>query len=260
MNKIIVLFFVFFTTNINASHQSLNPYKSCVLEFYKMLLVDSKVTVADVNKVMGSDDGSEADLLIEDHISKQNQAQLSQYVKCNSATLESYYFKKIRAHVAELSQGCNFETISKLINNSNIYNEGWDLGSYVELKFPNGIILYFEMNTDPPESINCIWLPSGKALDVYNNGNEMLRRPAIINDKDGFTNVRKEANANSQVVGKFVTNELFFFTPVSGSNWWPVYRNETSSCIGYIYKNKITFYRDFPEFIKKEVIKMRTGC
>jgi hypothetical protein len=226
------------------------------------LFFDGKITIKQLNNVFLHESYSwEAEQLINDGAYKINKIKLEELLEQQADKHNSQLMQIMKRDKLLFTQNYNYETILNLIQRSEIIEEGDLLVSLFELKFPNGNIIYFSINSDTPKTIIDIWLPSGNDY-TFGKRNHIVKlcRPGIINDRDGFTNIRKEADANSQIVGKFVTNELFFFTPVSGSNWWPVYKNETSPCVGYIYKNKITFYKDFPEVIKKKVIKMRTGC
>jgi len=259
---ILFLILIISATHLSCAIIPINTYKECVTEFYQLLFLNEKVSIAHLNNVFLHESYNwEAEQLINDGTSKMNKFQLSELIEKNADRYESRLMQIMRNDKFLFIQNCNYETILNLIQKSKIITEGDLLVTLFELKFPNGNILYFDINTDTPKTIIDIWLPSGDmyVYDKKESSSDKLRRPAIINDKDGFTNVRKEANANSKIIGKFVANELFFFTPVSGTDWWPVYKNLTTP-FGYIYKNKITFYKDFPESIKKKVIKMRSGC
>ena len=63
------------------------------------------------------------------------------------------------------------------------------------------------------------------------------RKLGRIDDPDGYVNIRKESNAESEVVGKIVEKELFFYWEIADSNWWYV---ETKDAIkGFVYKSRI---------------------
>ena len=67
---------------------------------------------------------------------------------------------------------------------------------------------------------------------------------AIINDKDGFVNVRKDKNINSPVVGKLNNDDIFGYDPHDNSDWIEIYaqhlENENGQSIdGYIHKSRI---------------------
>ncbi len=65
---------------------------------------------------------------------------------------------------------------------------------------------------------------------------------AMINDPDGYTNVRQAANVKSQIVSR-VSKEEFFQTHSQNSEWWQVRLN--SGAIGYMHKSRILMIRDF---------------
>jgi hypothetical protein len=61
-------------------------------------------------------------------------------------------------------------------------------------------------------------------------------KPALIDDLDGFTNIRASMNADSLMVGKVKTGELFYTIP-SGDNWWRVIAIEGKT--GFMSKSHI---------------------
>jgi len=64
---------------------------------------------------------------------------------------------------------------------------------------------------------------------------------AIINDPDGYTNVRAAADGKAEIVAKIVDGERFFFDEVPGSNWVKVYRtaDADAECIGYMHSSRV---------------------
>ena len=71
----------------------------------------------------------------------------------------------------------------------------------------------------------------------------------IINDKDGWTNLRKEPNAKSNIVGKVLKHQVFSEVPDCGDgaptgNWQAVDVVGVGS--GYIFKNNITDISSLP--------------
>ena len=59
----------------------------------------------------------------------------------------------------------------------------------------------------------------------------------VINDKDGFTNVRKEANPKSKVVSTILEGQDFWYLEIGDSDWWYVYKNDEAK--GYMHKSRI---------------------
>jgi len=66
---------------------------------------------------------------------------------------------------------------------------------------------------------------------------------AIINDKDGFVNVRKDANAKSEIIGKLYDKDIFSYDSESETNskWVRIYkqRGNDNSLDGYVYDDRI---------------------
>ncbi|MFY7670794.1 SH3 domain-containing protein [Tenacibaculum sp. MEBiC06402] len=61
----------------------------------------------------------------------------------------------------------------------------------------------------------------------------------IINDPDGYVNIRLEKSNKSEIIGVLKTNEYFSYFPNKESNWW-VIENE-KGMIGYVHKSRIKF-------------------
>lgn len=173
-------------------------------------------------------------------------------------------WEKIMQNRSALTQGYQLDVIEKIINESPSYDDGFEMDSLFSLTFPNGKTIYVDISDG---SFNHIWLPDG--LDVYYSHDEScnpavhyyyFKRPAIICDSDGYTNIRERPDRDSKIVGRLLRNQLFFFTPASDTEWYQVYTDELSPSIGYIHKSRITLYNDFPDTIKEQVHKTRNGC
>jgi Bacterial SH3 domain len=68
---------------------------------------------------------------------------------------------------------------------------------------------------------------------------------AIIQDKDGFTNVREEANLKSKIVGTAKNDELIFvFDNEENKDWLMV---ETSKITGFVHKSRINRLKSYSE-------------
>jgi len=65
---------------------------------------------------------------------------------------------------------------------------------------------------------------------------------AIINDPDGYTNVRKAADGKSPIVAR-VNHSVMFSTHVQPSDWWQV--RVYPDIQGYIHKSRVLMIRDF---------------
>jgi hypothetical protein len=73
---------------------------------------------------------------------------------------------------------------------------------------------------------------------VYSPEGELLTgNTGIINDPDGYVNVRKERDAKSEIICRILQNEKFLYWPASHSNWWSVKTKDGKS--GYVHKSRI---------------------
>lgn len=73
---------------------------------------------------------------------------------------------------------------------------------------------------------------------------------AIIQDKDGYTNVREKPNGQSQVIHKLYSNEVFWYDYDEGRDtgeWVPV----------YIPKNSFSFSSIYPDYLEGFIHKSR---
>jgi Bacterial SH3 domain len=69
---------------------------------------------------------------------------------------------------------------------------------------------------------------------------------AIIDDKDGFTNVREEPNVKSKIVGKIKEGELFYNRFIEhNSDWIEVETEENLS--GYVHVSRIKFLNNLKQ-------------
>jgi hypothetical protein len=64
---------------------------------------------------------------------------------------------------------------------------------------------------------------------------------AIINDKDGFVNIRKDKNATSAVIGKIYNDDIFGYDPDDKSDWVEIYQQISPANVvhGYIHKSRV---------------------
>ena len=70
---------------------------------------------------------------------------------------------------------------------------------------------------------------------------------AVINDKDGYVNVRKEKNVHSKVLKKLDNNTLIFvleYDKAYYGNW--IYADNE----GYIYNDRVKWIHNFPQIAK----------
>lgn len=62
--------------------------------------------------------------------------------------------------------------------------------------------------------------------------------PAVINDPDGYTNVRSGQSAKSDIRFQIYDGEVFYYSPTN-TNWYKVYTWSETEPAGYMYKTRI---------------------
>ncbi len=63
----------------------------------------------------------------------------------------------------------------------------------------------------------------------------------IIQDKDGYTNIRSTAFSKSKIIGKITEGQQFIFYASDSSNWWKIklIDKKGSSIEGFVHKSRI---------------------
>ncbi|MBK7132263.1 MAG: SH3 domain-containing protein [Bacteroidales bacterium] len=74
---------------------------------------------------------------------------------------------------------------------------------------------------------------------------------AMINDLDGFVNVRADKNSSSEILFKIKKGEFFLCVPTS-ENWWKIDNFYTKS--GFVHKSRIQLISDFTEQQQRDLI------
>lgn len=62
-------------------------------------------------------------------------------------------------------------------------------------------------------------------------------RIAEIQDRDGYTNIREQADVKSKIIGKVLKKELFFYEEYNNSNWVKI--KTQKGVYGFIHKSRI---------------------
>ena len=71
---------------------------------------------------------------------------------------------------------------------------------------------------------------------LLQNKSSIASCKGVIDDPDGYTNIRKSNSANSEIIGKIVNGEVFTYWETNDS-WYIV---QTAKGIkGYVYKSRI---------------------
>ncbi len=84
-------------------------------------------------------------------------------------------------------------------------------------------------------------------------------KPAMINDPDGFTNIRSGRGVNFDVVGQIHKDDLFYCDS-SCNGWWSVYFlisdtvQRMKQLEGYVHSSKVQLLKDLPDSSQKNLI------
>lgn len=261
-NKYILSLTLLLATSLYAQY---TQDKLCVKEFYRVLTSCEKVSVSDFSKIYSnaSPDYETGLLVNTGKLSKDNYFTYQKEIATHSDTIKSKILNRMRIYMKQLTKGLNYENICKQIEVSSVYNEGTEFSVLLELKLTERDVIFFELNKDTPKQIQYIWLSSGESLGDLVLGEkvvEKLKRPGMIYDPDGYSNIRGKPDKSSKVIGKLIKDDIFYYTPTNESDWWAVYKEEGGKLVGYIHKSRILRYVNFPPKLKEKVRDQRCGC
>ncbi|MDP3445088.1 MAG: SH3 domain-containing protein [Ignavibacteria bacterium] len=93
-----------------------------------------------------------------------------------------------------------------------------------------------------------IILTIGLLIPILNFGQSEL---AMINDPDGFVNVRADKSIDSKIVFKIKGNDFFLCEPTT-DNWWKIVNFHTKN--GFVHKSRIQLIKDLTENQQRDLI------
>lgn len=67
-------------------------------------------------------------------------------------------------------------------------------------------------------------------------------KKAVINDPDGYTNVREGKSVSYAIIAKIYENEVFYAYPSTTSDWYPVITYDGIK--GYVHNSRISFFNN----------------
>jgi len=70
-----------------------------------------------------------------------------------------------------------------------------------------------------------------------------LRKKAVIDDPDGYVNVREKESKKSKIVAKIAEGEEFYYRPTD-SDWWEVAETADGDILGYVHNSRIKPIKD----------------
>ena len=69
--------------------------------------------------------------------------------------------------------------------------------------------------------------------------NDFGGQPAVINDPDGYTNIRSGEGTNYNIIGAVYEGEVFYAIRNNSNDWWRI--KTKNGIIGYMHKSRIRF-------------------
>jgi len=93
-----------------------------------------------------------------------------------------------------------------------------------------------------------IILTIGLLIPILNFGQSEL---AMINDLDGFVNVRADKSTDSEILFKIKEMEFFLCEPTA-DNWWKIDNFYTKT--GFVHKSRVQLIKDLPEKQQRDLI------
>jgi len=241
-----------------------NEVRDCVKDFFKVLYDKDKVTIKDFAVVYYGLPSLEAEYRKDcfPFVSIKEEYRLRKIV-----TVKSNILIKMRSRLINLLGKDKLESILNKIDSAEIFHDGVLNERMLVLKTYNGELIHILIVDGT--IVGDVYLPNGNSLNQVILRKDViygLRRVGLINDPDGYVNVRESGSIDGRVIGKIKENELFYYRPIGNINWYPVYKTNNfmgqlgvRPIWGYIHKSRITKFKDFPEDIKKTVIESRTG-
>ncbi|NLR95117.1 SH3 domain-containing protein [Flammeovirga agarivorans] len=72
---------------------------------------------------------------------------------------------------------------------------------------------------------------------LFLSGNILSQNIGVINDKDGYTNIRKESTVNSNIIGVILEGQTFQYSPSENKNWYKLNFNHLE---GFIHSSRVS--------------------
>ncbi|MGC9355225.1 MAG: hypothetical protein ACP5D9_15365 [Mariniphaga sp.] len=147
-----------------------------------------------------------------------------------------YYLKQENNPFCILNWDLNFVNEKKF--NETFSDRIFELSLYSKTDTTSFIVTF---NTFKIDSIEFICLGSVKRRkDSMAIGDKPQLNWGIINDPDGYTNLRDRKGVNSKILTEVLESELFVFNPDSLSEWWNVHLIRNGyDYHGFIHKSRI---------------------
>ncbi|MEP5610787.1 MAG: SH3 domain-containing protein [Cyclobacteriaceae bacterium] len=165
------------------------------------------------------------------------------------------YIKKYNSLITEIT-GNNINVIAEKIRNSPILDYGSSSSVDIDLIFGTDFLVY-SLNKYENEPITIGISLNG--LSLYNHIIKdapkayKTERYAIIDDPDGYTNVREEADVKSEIIAQIKENRVFIYHPNPNKRWLKVRLD--NEITGYMHISRIKPVHELDDAQKKQVEK-----
>ena len=235
-------------------------YKKNILTFYEVLFGAQENSVKILEDIFGSEMLLSEEELYYKICPSDNYECYPRYEAIRSPEkYPSLYFQLLKKKLDLLTFGYDHDYIRALIDEKGVLiDDGAASSIRMILNFDDMGTLYFAINRykDEGPSIS-IYLQNGKPLISKLNNKESdykFSMLGVINDPDGYTNLRSGAGTGFEVVERILETDIFDYYPTSESNWWSVTNIRTCSS-GYVHKSRIQLLNLFSGSYSEEQIQ-----
>lgn len=265
-----VLIVLLIQSSIAVGQDPDRDYRGFVLEFCTSIIEKEKINLSDAGYYFGPFSGElEFELLYQECLEDKSVDECKRSIDVAVQRPESYYspiYFELRHQLFDILYS---KETSDVISEINICDEGYKTRVIAEVLTYSGKWVFFQLNkySDEPIYITDIFLGNGESAynKILPENPDYLRMLGVINDPDGYTNLREGMGSDFKIVKKVLKNEVFYYTPNIKSNWWYVTSLEDCS-IGYIHKSRISSILDvtpddqLAEKIKEITSTSRVRC
>ncbi|MEP4534742.1 MAG: SH3 domain-containing protein [Cyclobacteriaceae bacterium] len=165
------------------------------------------------------------------------------------------FIKQYNALITNVT-GSQINPIIEKIQNSKILDYGSPSSVQIELIFGDDFLIY-SLNKYEDEPITIGISLNGLSLfnHIIKDASNVYKteRYAVINDPDGYTNVRKEPSSKSGIVTRVDENQVFIYYPSPKASWIEVLINNETT--GFMHKSRIKPVYELEAFQRKQVEK-----
>ncbi|MFI5137554.1 MAG: SH3 domain-containing protein, partial [Sphingobacteriales bacterium] len=162
----------------------------------------------------------------------------------NANNEPSLFIVKIKEQSKSLSQELTLKDVYNVINSSLVVPYYGHPNSKLVTLLLNKHHVYFLIGKydELHLIIDNIYLEDGQSVynQLYVENKNYLKLIGKIVDKDGFTNIRTQADIKSAIVDKIPSGEEIWYTPNDDYSWWRIESKTNPNLKGFVYFNRIS--------------------